>query len=181
MLPTDDAAQGGESDELRRAQLMSSGRAHARSLFEGDNIHLVADRVRRAVPGFSHEEYREAVEQGLIRAKEEREQNLHRRNELIEKARSEPLLDAVFTLRSHTFRPMGGDGLGRISVRKALGDLYSVKEIQDAARFANRLLAAGQRCDVAETGAPSRLEREYPGFSREKYVRAANYGWWMTR
>lgn len=181
MMPTDGAGQGGELDEQRRAQLRSAGRAHARSLLEGDNIHLVADRVRRAVPGFSHEEYREAVERGLIGAKEEREQNLRRRNELIEKARSEPLLDAVFMLRHHTFRPMGGDGLGRINVRKALGDLYGVKEIQDAVRFTNRLLEAGQRCDLAETAAPSRLERAFPGFGKEKYLQAANYGWWMTR
>lgn len=150
-------------------------------MLAGENFELVADRLRREEPGFSREEYREALEQGLIRAQEEQEQNLQQRRELIEKARSEPLLDAVFMLRNHTAQPIGGDRLGPISIRQALGDLYSPKEIRDAARITRRLIEAGQQRDLSETGAPSRLERQYPGFSRHHYLQAANYGWWMTR
>lgn len=78
----------------------------------------------------------------------------------------------------------GAPGFSRldpINVRKALGDLHSPKEIQDAVRFTKRLLEAGQRRDLAETDAPSRLEREYPGFSKNHYLQAADLGWWMTR
>lgn len=170
-----------QSEEHRRANLRAAGFSHARYLLAGDNFDLVADRLRRGIPGFSREEYQEALERGLIRAEEEQEQNLRYRRELIENARSEPLLDAVFMLRHHTFKPIGGDRLGPINVRKALGDLHSPKEIQDAVRFTKRLLEAGQRCDLAETGASSRLEREYPGFSKHHYLQAADLGWWMTR
>lgn len=179
-MQADGYGQGGDPAE-RRIRLGIAGQVHARSVLDGDNFDLVVERVRSTISGFSHEEYREALEQGLLAAKEERKQNLRERSKLIEEARAEPLLDAVFILRHHTFRPMASDRLGPISVRKALGDLYSKKEIQDAVRFTNRLLKSGQRCDLAETDAPSRLEREYPGFSKEKYFLAANYGWWMTR
>lgn len=171
-----------ETKEQRAARLKAAAVFQAMRLLDGEEFEKVLAKVRDTVPGFRDEQYRAAIDEGLVRAKAQRQEHLERRESYVAKARTQQLYDAVFMLRHFTNRPGGlQDRLGPIDVHKAIGDMHSREAIEEAIVAADALLAAGWKCDLSETDAPTRLGMQYPGFSRERYWEAASSGYWASR
>ncbi|GAB3518187.1 hypothetical protein [Arthrobacter monumenti] len=166
----------------RLDRLESAARIQARFLLEGESFGAVVERLRITIPSFTNRQYSEAVEAGLISAREDQAENQRNRDDFILKARSESLLVAAFILLRESRRSGAWhDRLGPINVENVLDDLHSIEDIREAVLSAACLLKAGSQCDLSEIDAASRLEREHPGFRPEDYVRAADIGWFASR
>jgi hypothetical protein len=185
-----DNRQGEETPEQKESRLRQSAWYCGGRMVEGkDERDAALERMCNTVPGFPHERYDAELDAALAGIAEAQVGVRERRQKRITEARGLDLLNTVFEL--HHFnrrfaRHVGEYGLGEIDLDEALGDLYSVEQIEEAKSRASELLSSAARIgyeqwDLEASKAMESLRLNHPGFRRESLSHALQYGWWLGR
>lgn len=178
-----------KTEDDRDDRLRSVSQYHAHELLLDDiNRETALQRVRAKAPGYSPERYESELDEALALSERHRDRTRRRRRRMIEKARDEYLLDAVFTLRYYNRRFSGHAGeyrMGQIDIHGALGDLYTTADLDDAVMKADALINDGLQAPFGDFDKPEQSKRvlrsAHPGFNERNLSDAMFWGYHYSR
>lgn len=178
-----------KTEDDRDDSLRSASQYHAHELLLGNSDRETAlERVRAKAPGYSHERYESELDEALALSEHLREGTRRRRLQMIEEARQEPLLDAVFILRYYNRRFSGHVGeyrMGQIDIHGALGDLYTAADLDDALLRTDALINDGLQAPFGDFDKPEQSKRvlrsAHPGFNEKNLSDAMFWGYHYAR
>jgi hypothetical protein len=183
LFPTLEAAEL-EDLETRADRLASEGSRHGRAHLDGEGIESVLNRIRIEAPGFSRDTYRRTLAYGTLMILANRDSERQHREKLIERSRSESLLDGVFALLYFNRRHSKSQFLGAIPIHGTLGDLHSREDLDDAIAKAGKLVQDGGRYAWTPAETEQQVERltaAHPGFSVRCVHDALDWGYQQNR
>lgn len=162
------------TDEDRASRLRSACQFHVREIvFKNADRQAVLLKVRSKVPGFPTERYEQALNEAEDLVRTNRERARQRRAELVDAARKEDVLNAVFALRYFNQRYSGHVAeydLGQVNIYESLRDLHNQAEIDAAVGSGRR---TNQGCNKerrirprSRRGSNAGIEALPPGFQQ---------------
>ncbi|NKX54998.1 hypothetical protein [Arthrobacter mobilis] len=172
-----------ETPEERESRLRSMAMHFGGRMVERrDFREAVLERMQANLPGFPPEHYETELDAALARIDEAQVGVMVRREQKIAEARELDVLNAVFALHYFNQRfsgHVGEYGLGRINLIEALGDLYSRKQITEAAKRSDALIEEGIRMGIGpwnHEADMAHLRRAHPGFRDRALSDALDWG-----
>lgn len=176
------------TEQQRESSLYSSAGFQGLRMVEGkqDRAETLA-QMQKTIGGFPSERYEAELDAALPRIQEAQVKARARRAEFVAEARAMDPLNAVFSIYYFNSRHAGHPaeaGLGSINLVEALGDLYSVEQIEAAKARSRALIEEGWTCAYYPDDNGRQIQQlrdHHPGFTDTHLHKAADWGYFMNR
>ena len=168
-----------------------------------DRLHstVAVNKLREHAPGWTTAEYGSAIEDAIAQFETHHAREIQQRAAVVTAARETNLLNGVFLLFLHNYRGANPVGLDRIDILEALGDMYSVADLEAAIARSRALMrdgstfqfgrepggagvewrAFGSKENQRPLALTQEMRRRHPGFSEESIGKAIDYGFFINR